>query len=130
MKPGGRDPYGLTRFVGAQEGVHEQALVEIRAGRKRSHWMWYVFPQFTGLGSSATALHYAIGSAAEARAYLAHPILGSRLMECAEAVLQITDRSALDIFGSPDDMKLRSSATLFGSVSPDGSVFHQIIDKY
>ena len=130
MKPDGRDPYDLARFVGAQEGVYEQALAEIRTGRKRSHWMWYVFPQFKGLGSSPTSMQYAIGSAAEARAYVAHPILGPRLMECAEATLQIDGRSALEIFGSPDDMKLCSSATLFASVSPAGSVFHRLIDKY
>lgn len=129
VKPGG-DPYDLTRFVVAQEGVYEQALAEIRAGRKRSHWMWYVFPQLKGLGSSPTSIQYAIGSGEEARAYLAHPILGSRLIECAEATLQIQGRSALQIFGAPDDLKLRSSATLFASVSQDGSVFHQIIDKY
>lgn len=130
VKPGGSDSHDLRRFVAAQEDVHEEALTEIRAGRKRSHWMWYVFPQFKGLGSSPTSIHYAIGSVAEARAYLAHPILGPRLIECAEAVLEIEHRSALEIFGSPDDMKLRSSATLFAAVSPDDSVFHQIIDKY
>jgi uncharacterized protein (DUF1810 family) len=130
VKLGGSDPYGLTRFVGAQEGVFEQALAEIRAGRKRSHWMWYVFPQFKGLGSSPTSIEYAIGSVEEAQAYLAHPILGPRLMQCAEAALQIEGLSALEVFGSPDDMKLRSSATLFAAVSSDGSVFHRLIDKY
>jgi uncharacterized protein (DUF1810 family) len=124
------DLYDLTRFVEAQEHTYTEALSEIRAGRKRSHWMWYVFPQFVGLGSSPTSLHYAIKSREEAQAYLAHPILGPRLIECAEAALQVEGRSALQIFGSPDDMKLRSSATLFASVSPEGSVFHQIIDKY
>src|SRR5262245_11158142 len=124
------DPHNLLRFVRAQTGDYEQALAEIRAGTKRSHWMWYVFPQFEGLGSSSTARHYAVKSREEAAAYLAHPILGPRLMECAEAVLQIKDRSALEIFGSPDDMKLRSSATLFAQVSPEGSVFQRIIDKY
>jgi uncharacterized protein (DUF1810 family) len=124
------DPYNLTRFVQAQEADYDQALTEIRAGRKRSHWMWYVFPQFDGLGMSPTSKHYAIKSVQEARAYLAHSILGPRLIECAQAALQIEGRSALEVFGSPDDMKLRSSATLFASVSPDGSVFHGIIDKY
>jgi uncharacterized protein (DUF1810 family) len=124
------DPYHLARFIEAQQGEYDQAVAEIRSGRKRSHWMWYVFPQFTGLGSSPTSVHYAIKSRDEAEAYLAHPTLGRRLVECAESVLQIQDRSAHDIFGSPDDMKLRSSATLFASVSPDGSVFHRIIDKY
>jgi uncharacterized protein (DUF1810 family) len=124
------DPYNLTRFLLAQEADYGQVLAEIRAGRKRSHWMWYVFPQFDGLGMSPTSKHYAIKSAQEAVAYLAHPLLGPRLMECAESALQVADRSALEIFGSPDDMKFRSSATLFASVSPQGSVFHRIIDKY
>jgi uncharacterized protein (DUF1810 family) len=124
------DPWNLARFIEAQQGEYEAALAEIRAGRKRSHWMWYVFPQFTGLGSSPTSVHYAIKSRDEAKQYLAHPVLGRRLVECAEAVLRIDNRSVHEIFGSPDDMKLRSSATLFASVSPDGSVFQQIIDKY
>jgi len=92
--------------------------------------MWYVFPQFAGLGSSQTSVQYAIKSREEAAAYLAHPILGRRLVECAQAILRLDGRSALEIFGSPDDMKLRSSATLFASVSPPRSVFHQIIEKY
>ena len=124
------DPHDLARFVEAQEGVYEQALAEIRNGRKRSHWMWFVFPQVDGLGFSATSKRYAIRSLDEAKAYLAHPILGPRLVECAEAVLSIGGRSAADIFGSPDDMKLRSSATLFAHVSPGGSVFHRLLDKY
>ncbi len=124
------DPYNLARFVNAQERDYRQALSEIKAGRKRSHWMWYVFPQFEGLGSSPTSRHYAIKSVEEAAAYVAHPVLGSRLLECAEAALRVEGRSAYDIFGSPDDMKLRSSATLFASISPEGSIFHQIIDKY
>lgn len=126
----GSDAHNLARFLKAQGPVYEQALAEIRAGRKRSHWMWYVFPQVAGLGHSATSVHYAIGSTDEAAAYLAHPILGPRLIECAEAVLQVNGRSAAEIFGSPDDMKLRSSATLFAAVSPEGSAFHRIIDKY
>lgn len=124
------DPYNLSRFVDAQRGDYQEALAEIRAGRKRSHWMWYVFPQFVGLGSSPTSVHYAIKSRDEAAAYLAHPVLGPRLLECAEAVLEIQGRSALEIFGSPDDMKLRSSATLFSSLSPGGSVFQRLIAKY
>ena len=124
------DPYNLTRFVQAQEADYDQALTEIRAGAKRSHWMWYVFPQFVGLGSSPTSRNYAIKSREEAEAYLAHPILGPRLIECAEAALQIEGHSAVQIFGSPDDMKLRSSATLFAAVSSGGSVFHRLIDKY
>jgi uncharacterized protein (DUF1810 family) len=124
------DPYDLARFVGAQQGIYEQALGEIRRGQKRSHWMWYVFPQFAGLGSSPTSVRYAIRSCGEAEAYLAHRILGQRLVECAEAVLEIQGRSAREIFGSPDDMKLQSSATLFASVSPEGSVFERVISKY
>jgi uncharacterized protein (DUF1810 family) len=124
------DPYELERFVRAQDSDYERALSEIRSGRKQSHWMWYVFPQFEGLGFSATSRRYAIKSIAEAEAYLAHPVLGARLIECAEAVLQIDGRSAIEIFGSPDDMKLRSSATLFAYFVPAASVFHRLLDKY
>lgn len=124
------DHSDLNRFLAAQEGIYDEALAEIRAGRKRSHWMWFIFPQFKGLGFSATTQHFAIRSAAEARAYLAHPVLGPRLVECAEAALAIEGRTAREIFGSPDDLKLRSSATLFASVAPDGSVFHRLLDKY
>ena len=124
------DPHDLDRFVQAQEGDHARALAEVRAGRKRSHWMWYIFPQLDGLGSSATARRYAIKNLAEARAYLGHPVLGPRLVECAEAALGVEGRSAFEIFGSPDDMKLRSCATLFACVSPAGSVFHRLLDRY
>ena len=124
------DRHDLNRFLAAQEGLYDQALAEIRQGRKQSHWMWFVFPQVKGLGFSATSQHFAIRSAAEARAYLAHPVLGPRLVECAEAALSIEGQTAREIFGSPDDLKLRSSATLFASVSPDGSVFHRLLDKY
>ncbi len=124
------DPYNLGRFIQAQDEAYQQALSEIRSGRKQSHWMWYVFPQFEGLGMSATSHRYAIKSVDEARAYLAHQVLGPRLRECAEGVLGVEAASAADIFGSPDDMKLRSSATLFAHVSPTGSVFHQLLDKY
>jgi uncharacterized protein (DUF1810 family) len=124
------DPHDLDRFVDAQEGVYEQALGEIRGGRKRSHWMWYIFPQFSGLGVSPMSIRYAIKSVAEAEDYLRHPVLGPRLRECVEAALDVQGRSAHDIFGSPDDMKLRSCATLFASVSPADSVFHRLIDKY
>ena len=130
MSSDDRDPFDLKRFVRAQESDYDRALEEIAAGRKRSHWMWYIFPQFTGLGLSATSRHYAIGSLDEARAYLAHPILGPRLIECAAATLTATGRSAHDIFGSPDDMKLRSSLTLFSLVSPQNSVFHRALEKY
>jgi uncharacterized protein (DUF1810 family) len=123
-------PHDLARFEAAQEGSYESALAELRRGRKQSHWMWFVFPQFAGLGFSEMSVRYAIKSLDEARAYLAHPVLGPRLVESADAVLAIAGRSALEILGSPDDMKLRSSATLFAAVSPEGSVFHQLLAKY
>ena len=130
-EPGGAgDPHNLGRFVQAQEDDYEQALCEISSGRKRSHWMWYIFPQFEGLGVSSTSKRYSIKSVAEAKAYLSHPVLGPRLVQCAEAALRVEGLSALEIFGSPDDMKLRSCATLFACVSPAGSVFHRLIDKY
>jgi uncharacterized protein (DUF1810 family) len=125
-----RDAHDLDRFVKAQARSYAQALDEIRAGHKVSHWMWYVFPQLDGLGSSPTARMYAIQGLAEAEQYLAHPVLGPRLTACAEAVLQVKGRSARDIFGTPDDLKLRSCATLFARVSPPGSVFHRVIDRY
>jgi uncharacterized protein (DUF1810 family) len=127
---GASDPHNLNRFVQAQEDDYEQALGEIRSGRKQSHWMWYIFPQFDGLGFSSTSKRYSIKSVAEAKAYLAHPVLGPRLRECAEAVLGVEGRSAFEIFGSPDDMKLRSCATLFACVSPEGSVFERLIGRY
>ncbi len=111
------DPHDLNRFVQAQAGVYDQALAEIRSGRKRSHWIWFVLPQFDGLGFSSTSKHYAIKSIAEAKAYLSHPVLGPRLVECAEAALSVQGRTAHEIFGSPDDMKLRSCATLFANVA-------------
>jgi uncharacterized protein (DUF1810 family) len=124
------DPFNLARFVGAQTEDYETALAEIRAGRKRSHWMWYVFPQIDGLGCSSTAKLYSIRSLDEARAYLGHPVLGARLRECASALLNVEGRTAAEIFGSPDDLKLRSSATLFAFVSPAGSVFERILEEY
>lgn len=127
---GSVDPFNLNRFVQAQKGDYEQALSEIKAGRKLTHWMWYIFPQIDGLGSSPTAKEYAIKSIAEAQAFLDHPILGPRLRECAEAMLRIEDKSATDILDSPDDMKLRSCATLFSRVSPPGSVFDRLLKKY
>ncbi|MDD1444288.1 DUF1810 domain-containing protein, partial [Dolichospermum sp. ST_sed3] len=123
------DPFELSRFVQAQAEDYDQALSEIRAGRKRSHWMWYVFPQFHGLGFSSTSRRYAIKNIGEAEAYLRHPLLGFRLEECCESVIDIEGRSAHDIFGSPDDMKLRSCATLFKQVSASGSVFERLLDK-
>ena len=124
------DAYDLARFVRAQEPDYDQAMSEIRAGRKRSHWMWYIFPQFDGLGVSSTSRQYSIKSVAEAEAYLRHPILGPRLLESVQAVLGVEGQSALEVFGSPDDMKLRSCATLFACVSPAGSVFEQLLDRY
>jgi uncharacterized protein (DUF1810 family) len=124
------DQYNLHRFVEAQEDDYARALAEIRGARKRSHWMWYIFPQFDGLGFSSMSRRYSIKSVAEAKAYLAHPILGPRLLECVEAALSVEGRSAFEVFGSPDDMKLKSCATLFASVSPAGSVFHRLLDKY
>jgi len=124
------DPYDLHRFVQAQEGVYARALAELHDGRKRSHWMWYVFPQIDGLGFSPMTKRYSIKSLAEAEAYLSHPVLGPRLLECFEAVLRVKGRSALEIMGSPDDMKLRSCATLFEQVAPAIAIFGQVIDKY
>ena len=124
------DPHDLSRFVKAQEGSYEIALSEIGQGQKRSHWMWYIFPQYVGLGISPTSQRYAIKSVAEARAYLNDPVLGRRLVECAQALLRIERRSTQQIFGFPDDMKLKSSATLFAHVSPAGSVFERVLDKY
>jgi uncharacterized protein (DUF1810 family) len=124
------DLHNLRRFVQAQEDDYEQALSEIKSGRKQSRWMWYIFPQYEGLGFSATSRKYAIKNIAEAKAYLGHAVLGPRLIECAEAVLRIEGRTAHEIFSSPDDMKLRSCATLFACISPAGSVFDQLLDKY
>lgn len=125
------DPYDLKRFTAAQEGIYGGVLAELRSGRKRSHWMWFIFPQIDGLGHSPTAMYYAIKGIAEARAYLDHPLLGARIEECAEAVLAVEGRSASAIFGYPDDMKLKSSMTLFAAVAEDpGSVFNRVLDKY
>jgi uncharacterized protein (DUF1810 family) len=124
------DPYNLTRFVRGQQDDYERALTEIKKGQKRTHWMWYVFPQFDGLAFSSTSKYYAIKSVEEAKAYLEHPIIGPRLRACAEAAVGVEGRSATEIFGSPDDLKLQSSATLFASVSPPGSVFDHVLEKY
>src|SRR6516225_4064386 len=124
------DPFNLHRFVQAQEGDYDRVLFEIKSGRKRSHWMWYIFPQIDGLGFSSTARYYSIKSVDEAKAYLDHPVLGARLQECAVAVIGVDGRSATEIFGSPDDLKLKSCATLFECVSPPGPVFAQLLEKY
>ena len=124
------DPFDLSRFISAQASVYESALAELRGGRKQTHWMWFIFPQIQGLGNSTMAIRYAIKSREEARQYLAHPILGKRLYECADAVLAVEGRSVSDIFGYPDDLKLKSSMTLFSSVAEPGSVFSRILEKY
>jgi uncharacterized protein (DUF1810 family) len=124
------DPHDLDRFVRAQESDFTHAIAEIRSGRKRTHWMWYIFPQLDGLGFSQTARRYGIRGLEEARAYLGHPVLGPRLVACAEAVLAVQGRSAREIFGTPDDLKLCSCATLFAQVSPEGSVFHRLIEVF
>jgi uncharacterized protein (DUF1810 family) len=123
------DPFDLERFVAAQALVYTRVVAELSEGRKRSHWMWFIFPQIEGLGSSAMAQRFAIRSRAEAAAYLAHSVLGPRLIECTRLVLEVKNRTILDILGSPDDLKFRSSMTLFGAVS-DLPVFGQAISVY
>ena len=123
-------PFDLERFVQAQAGVYAQVVAELRAGAKRSHWMWFIFPQVAGLGHSAMAQQYAIASLDEARAYLAHPLLGTRLRECSELVLAVPGASAHDIFGSPDDLKFRSCMTLFHEADAAEPVFAQCLQKY
>jgi uncharacterized protein (DUF1810 family) len=123
------DPFDLERFVAAQAQVYTRVVAELSEGRKRSHWMWFIFPQIEGLGSSAMAQRFAIGSRAEAEAYLAHGALGPRLIECTRLVLAVKNRTILDILGSPDDLKFGSSMTLFGAVS-DHPVFGRAISIY
>ncbi|NJD33797.1 MAG: DUF1810 domain-containing protein [Betaproteobacteria bacterium] len=124
------DPFDLNRFVQAQAAIYSTALAELKAGCKRSHWMWFVFPQFDGLGFSETTKRYSIKSLAEARAYLAHPVLGARLVACTEALLALEGLSAREIFGRPDDMKLQSSMTLFACISPAASGFSAVLERY
>ncbi len=126
------DPYDLERFVKAQAGAYDRALAELQAGRKRSHWMWFVFPQLAGLGSSTMAAAYAIRSLQEARAYLKHPVLGPRLLECVQAVNAVRERSAGDIFGYPDELKFRSSLTLFAlaAAGAEKTPFQKALDRY
>ena len=124
------DRFDLDRFVQAQEEIYSQALAEIMHARKLSHWMWFIFPQIDGLGCSSTAKFYSIKSKEKAKAYLNHPLLGKRLIKCSEALLKIKDKSASEIFGYPDDLKLRSSMTLFASVSGSGSIFARVLDQY
>ena len=126
------DPYGLARFVAAQDagGTYERAVAELRGGRKTSHWMWFVFPQIAGLGRSPTSQWYSISSLDEARAYLDHPVLGQRLRECAGILAALADRDAERIFGAVDALKLRSSMTLFRLADPDEALFGQVLAGY
>ena len=123
------DPFNLERFVSAQADVFERVRIELQRGRKQSHWMWFVFPQLAGLGFSPMAQRYALSSLVEARAYLAHRVLGARLRECAELVLAIHGKTAHDIFGAPDDLKFRSCLTLFAEAAPDEIVFNVVLEK-
>ena len=124
------DPYDLNRFISAQETIYKSVLEELRRGQKRSHWMWFIFPQIDGLGNSETSRYYSIKNEHEARAYLAHPVLGPRLLQCAETVLALNGKTASEIFGFPDDMKFKSSMTLFVRVSELQNVFVRVLDKY
>jgi uncharacterized protein (DUF1810 family) len=126
------DPYGLQRFVDAQEqaATYDRALAELRAGRKTSHWMWFVFPQIAGLGQSPMSRSYAISSLSEARAYLDHPVLGPRLLECTRALVELPGGSAVDVLGAVDATKLRSSMTLFARAAPGEPLFQQVLDRY
>jgi uncharacterized protein (DUF1810 family) len=130
LSSSGADPFDLRRFVDAQERVYDTVLAELRNGAKRSHWIWFVFPQLRGLGRSATAQHYGISALDEARAYLAHPLLGRRLRECTELVAAIEGRSVDDIFGWPDNLKVRSSMTLFAHATDDNAAFRAVLDKF
>jgi len=124
------DPYDLRRFTKAQRNTYDNAFAELRDGKKQTHWMWYIFPQIDGLGHSATSRRYAIKSIEEARQYLNHPVLGKRLLECVKVILAIEGRSISEIFGDPDDMKLKSSMTLFTCIPNSPSVLFRVLDKY
>jgi uncharacterized protein (DUF1810 family) len=124
------DPYDLQRFESAQDPVFEQVCTELREGEKRSHWMWFIFPQLRGLGHSQMAVRFAISSREEAEAYLRHPVLGPRLQECTRLVTLVEGRSISQIFGHPDDLKFRSSMTLFASVASDNQIFKDALQKY
>ena len=124
------DPFDLSRFLSAQAAVYPQVLGELRAGQKRSHWIWFIFPQIKGLGQSSHSLFYGIGSLEEAQAYLQHPVLGPRLEECTLLVLQIEKKPINQILGSPDDLKFRSCLTLFSSADKGATVFNQALQKY
>ena len=124
------DPFHLARFVSAQEGVFDTALAELRRAQKRSHWMWFIFPQVAGLGNSLTSKKYAITGLDEARSYLSHPLLGPRLLDCCRAILSVQGKSASEIMGYPDDLKLRSSMTLFSLAGNSTPEFQEVIDRY
>ena len=124
------DQHDLNRFIRAQEKIYKSVIEELRNGRKRSHWIWFIFPQFEGLGHSETSRFYSIKSEEEARQYLDHPMLGPRLLQCAETILAVDGKTASEIFGFPDDLKFKSSMTLFACVSEPGSVFARALDKY
>jgi len=124
------DPFNLGRFVSAQARDYEIAREELRNGRKRTHWIWYIFPQVDGLGYSANSKFYSLKSKAEAQKYLEHPLLGARLLECANILLKLEGRSASEILGSPDDLKLKSSMTLFAAVQSQEPAFARVLDKY
>lgn len=124
------DPFDLQRFVDAQDGVYDQVRAELRAGAKRTHWIWFIFPQLRSLGSSSTAKHFGISALSEAQAYLAHPVLGARLRECAGLVAAIDGRPVEDIFGWPDNLKVRSSMTLFAQATDDNADFTAVLDKF
>ena len=124
------DPFNLQRFVDAQATAYRQVCEELRAGRKRSHWIWFIFPQIRGLGHSEMAQHYGVSSREEAEAYLAHPVLGARLRECTRLVVEVEGRSVDQIFGYPDNLKFRSSMSLFASAAQDEPVFRQALQKY
>lgn len=124
------DPHGLARFVDAQAAVYDAVLAELHAGRKRTHWMWFIFPQLRVLGRSATALRYGIANREEAEAYLTHPVLGARLRECVDAVMSVQGAALHEIFGSPDDLKFCSCMTLFEAVADEGSIFSQALARW
>jgi uncharacterized protein (DUF1810 family) len=124
------DPFNPQRFLDAQASVYEQARRELKAGRKESHWMWFIFPQIGGLGQSPMSIRFAIASLDEAKAYLGHPVLGARLRECAQLTLDVEAKTARDIFGSIDEMKFRSSMTLFARAALDEEVFQRCLEKY
>lgn len=124
------DPFNLRRFLAAQDAVYQQVLEELSAGRKQTHWMWFIFPQLAGLGSSELARHFALSSRQEAMAYHAHEILGARLRDCTGLVLHVEGRSAREIFGTPDDLKFRSSMTLFAAAAPQERIYRDALGKY